>query len=78
MMTEYSPSRMEWNVVSMGDLFDKKELRAIRELINKGDKEGLRKFLNEREEKLKEKGVLPDYLYYYLEFTFKKKLKDVM
>jgi hypothetical protein len=67
-----------WKTIRLEELFGKKDLVTLRAFINRNDPKGLREFLNQRESSLKEKGVLPDYLYYYLKYAFRDKLKEVV
>jgi len=63
--------------IAMRELFDSSELKEIYSLIQKSEWEKLREYLNEkdRKKKLREKGVVADYLYYYLQYKFGRKEK---
>jgi hypothetical protein len=59
--------------ISLNELFtDKKEQEELTDIINKRNSKKLREWLNEKERKemLEKKGVLSDYLYYYLYYKF--------
>lgn len=68
----------DWKTIEMKELFTDEEIKEITKLLNKKDYDALRKFLREREKKLAEKGILPDYLFYYLQFVAEQKLKKVV
>ena len=67
----------EWRTVELGDLLSKKDLKEVKKFIKKDDDKGLREFLRSREKELKAKGVLPDYLYYYL-LSKKERLRRIL
>jgi len=73
-----TPVRMPTRVISLGELFDDKDLRTLNAFINKKDLKGMRAFLDSKQSSLLEKGVVPDYLYYYLQYAFRDKLKEVV
>ncbi|MBK7362719.1 MAG: hypothetical protein IPJ01_10525 [Micavibrio sp.] len=58
----------------LGDILNKKELSDIESFFKKNDMVGLKSYLNETELKnrLEEKGILADYLYYALQYQFSK------
>jgi hypothetical protein len=58
----------EWKEVSLNDLFSNTDLKVIEGLIHK---KGLKEFLISKRQELESKGVLPEYLYYFLENKFK-------
>lgn len=60
--------------MKLQDLFNNEELNKLSNLINKKDFIEIRIFLNEENvsNKLNKKGILPDYLYYFLEYNFNK------
>jgi len=60
----------DWKEIKLEELFDSNELNLLLELINENDFTRIREFLNTRKEKLEKKGVLPDYLFYYLKYKF--------
>lgn len=61
------------NVVELGTLFDKKELKDIQGFIKQKKWKELREYLNSQPLKsnLFSKGVLADYIYYWFEYKFK-------
>jgi hypothetical protein len=63
----------DWKIIKLKELFDSSELNLLLELINENDFKKVREFLNARKEKLKKKGILPDYLYYYLLYKLGEK-----
>jgi hypothetical protein len=60
--------------VKLSLLFSQAELEILSNLINQKDFIKIREFLNKEQisKNIKEKGVLPDYLYYFLEYNFNK------
>lgn len=64
----------EMKEIRMKDLFNNKQIRELTKLLNKKDLKGLREYLNQTEIKdmLEKKGVLADYLYYFLEHKLGK------
>jgi len=58
--------------IKLAELFNDEEIHTILDFINTGAWATLRLFLNQKKKRLKKKGVLPDYLYYWLEFQFRK------
>ncbi len=58
--------------IKLSELFDETDLDLILAYINHNEWLGLRIFLNSRKVQLEKKGVLPDYLYYWLIHHFKK------
>lgn len=68
----------EEKVVSLKELLTDKEIEKVSEFLEKEDYKSLREFLKKRRKKLIEKGVLPEYLSYYLEYISKKKLEEVI
>jgi hypothetical protein len=59
-----------WKTIELGELFDNSELNLLMELINENDFAKIREFLNARKEKLEKKGVVSDYLFYWLKYKF--------
>lgn len=59
-------------IIKLSALFNSKELGQLLYFINSNDWAGLRIFLNSKKENLEKKGVLPDYLYYWLQSQFQK------
>jgi hypothetical protein len=60
--------------IKMRELFNSSELKEIHSFIKKADWQKLRKYLNEKDRKkrLKAKGIIADYLYFYLQYKFIK------
>jgi hypothetical protein len=61
-----------WKTMELGELFDRDELRKVAGFMKSENWDGLKTFLRERKEKLEAKGVLPDYLFYYLQYIKKR------
>jgi hypothetical protein len=61
----------EFKEVSLTDLLDKEDLKIVFKLIKKNDWDTLRAYLHSIEDKLIQKGVLPDYLFYALQAKIK-------
>lgn len=57
--------------IKLSDIFNSKEIDTILDCINSGSWATLRLFLNQKKRKLKKKGILPDYLFYWLESNFR-------
>lgn len=62
----------DWKKAKLKDFFDEEELEDIQMIINNSDWKYLRQYLNERKDKLLKKGLLADYLYYWLEAEFRE------
>ena len=62
------------NSIPLKYLFNSKDLNTLTGLIKKNNFKDLRIFLNSEDvsKNLEDKGVLPDYLYYFLEYKFQK------
>jgi hypothetical protein len=62
----------EYKQVSIGELLEESDFKVVNELCNAGQWDRLRKFLNEPglKSKLQKRGVLPDYLFYFLQHSF--------
>ena len=58
--------------IELKELLDRNELKEVEKLIKKKDFGNLKTYLRDRKEKLEKKGVLADYLYYYLLCLFEK------
>lgn len=58
--------------IKLSALFNSKELGRILDFLNSNDWAGLRIFLNSKKEDLEKKGVLPDFIYYWLQSQFGK------
>lgn len=56
----------EYKTIELGKLFNKTQLKEILAFINKNKWAELREYLNKSKKELKKKGILPDYLYYFL------------
>jgi hypothetical protein len=56
----------EWKNISLKEIFDEKELEDVELILRERDWKYLRKYLNDRKEKLEKKGLVADYLYYVL------------
>jgi hypothetical protein len=56
----------EWKNISLKEIFDEKELEDVELILRERDWKYLRKYLNDRKEKLEKKGLVSDYLYYVL------------
>lgn len=69
----------DWKTVELKDLLSKSDLKQVKKFIENNDWNGLRNFLNEEKKKkeLEEKGVLSDYLYYFL-LSQKEKIRRLM
>jgi len=63
--------------VELKELLTPEEIAKVSEYLERKDFKGLKEFLKKREKKLKEKGVLPEYLTYYLEYLTYKKLGEI-
>ena len=63
----------KWKVMKMNELFSDSEIADIDLIIRERDWDCLRKYLNDRKEMLEKKGVVADYLYYYLLNKFRDK-----
>lgn len=63
----------DWNKKQLSEILDKEDMKTTYKFLKTQNFEGLREFLRSIKDKLEEKGVLPDYLYYWLELNFKKK-----
>jgi hypothetical protein len=61
----------EYKQVSMGELLEESDFKVVNELCNAHQWDRLRKFLNEPElkKKLEKRGVLSDYLFYFLQHS---------
>jgi hypothetical protein len=66
-----------WKTISLEELLSKEDIRKVKDLLKKDDMKGLKELLQSREVTLMEKGVLPTYLYYYLQYA-KNTLKEVV
>ena len=64
-------NKNNWKEVKLTDLLDKEDLKIVFKLIKGNDWVTLRAYLHSIEDKLKEKGVLPDYLFYALQGKLK-------
>jgi hypothetical protein len=64
-------NKNNWKEVKLTDLLDKEDLKIVFKLIKGNDWETLRAYLHSIDAKLKEKGVLPDYLFYALQGKLK-------
>jgi len=61
--------------VSLGELFEKEELKEIKKFIDKNNWNELREYLNSHplKDRLYNKGVLADYIYYWFENLYRNK-----
>lgn len=59
--------------IALGELFDNKELKEIKKFIDKKNWKELREYLNSHplKDRLYNKGILADYLYYWLENMYR-------
>jgi hypothetical protein len=64
----------ERSSITLDALLTKKELSELKSFFKKKDLKAVRQYLNEPERKkqLEEKGVVSDYLYYFLELNHPK------
>ena len=57
--------------IQLNEIFDDDEIQIMINHINSNELTQLRKFLNSKKTKLEKVGILPDYLYYYLQYALK-------
>ncbi len=69
---------MEMNTVKLSDLLTNQEINEVKKFLNKRDYKGLMTYLSARREKLMRRGVLPEYLAYYLEAIMQRRLMKVV
>jgi hypothetical protein len=57
-----------WKTIKIGDILTVKQIKEVKDYLLSKDAttEGLKEILKKHEKELLEKGVLPDYLAYYL------------
>jgi hypothetical protein len=73
-----------WKTIKIGDILTVKQIKEVKNYLLSKDAttEGLKEILKKHEKELLEKGVLPDYLAYYLWYALKtrygEKLKEVL
>jgi len=65
-----------WKTIKLTELLNPDEIVKVRTYMNTGNWTSLKGFLQERRKKLEARGVLPDYLFYYLQW-FKKRSEVV-
>lgn len=58
--------------ITLNELFNKNELKQLHNFIKKNEWNNIKTFLNSNpiKDNLLEKGLLADYLYYYLQYIF--------
>jgi len=59
--------------IQLKDILNKEQIKEVLKLIKRDDGVNLRIYLDSIKDDLKKKGVLSDYLYYYLVNAFKLK-----
>ena len=62
----------KFRTVQLSDLLSDCDLVQVQKFINTNDWEGLHVFLQSRDKELRKRGVIPDYLYYQIEFAVKR------
>jgi hypothetical protein len=60
-----------FKTVELKDLLSDCDLVQVESFVNKDDWNGLREFLRSKEKELMSRGVVPDYLYYQIEYNVK-------
>lgn len=58
----------KYKTVQLGDLLSDCDLVQVQKFVNAGDWEGLHVFLQSREKELRKRGVVPDYLFYQIQY----------
>lgn len=56
---------------TLGEILEPKQLCVVLKLLKASDTAGLRAYLQSTKEHLATKGIAPDYLYYYLVYSFR-------
>ena len=64
-----------WVKKKLCDTLTEPQIKVVVKLLKANDNKGLNTYLYSIESDLKIKGVLPLYLYYYLEYISRKELK---
>jgi hypothetical protein len=64
-----------WSSQRLGELFDKRSLTRLKQILEAKDSQALEIFLQEHRDELMAKQVLPKYLYYVLCHKFNLEAK---
>lgn len=72
-MEKQTKTSLAMNQISLNKLLDTAEIKHMENLISQDRKTEIREYLNEpeRKQRLSDKGVLADYLYYFLMYKIK-------
>lgn len=54
--------------ISLTELLTTEEINEVMDMLKSGQDDRLRKYLEDRREALEAKGIVAEYLYYYLQF----------
>lgn len=61
----------------LGEILTDEQLGDVEKFLKKDDMKGLRQYLMDIGDQLRDKGVLPTYIYYWFEFK-KNKIKEII